>query len=300
MMENNHTIQESSEDEISILDLVTTLGKHKKIFLGLPIVFVLIAVVYSLVVTPKYTATATYMVPDKSGNSGQSILASIGGAAALGAVGGIKTPEELYVELLKSDSVRLYLADQFKLAEHFKVKTKDDLLKAFNTRVKIDTDKKSGIISVKVDDPSPKFAAELANAHLDAVRKLMNRIIENQEIMHLTFLQQQIDILERRPLKDPAIKTQLLVQLINNYEAIRMTEAQNQIVLDPVDYAYPPERRSYPKRTLMVLIAGLAGLFLGAMIAFIKEALDKMNNDPVSRSSMDQLRNTWWGRRSRG
>ncbi|HQT82419.1 MAG TPA: Wzz/FepE/Etk N-terminal domain-containing protein [Ferrovaceae bacterium] len=287
------------EDEISLIDLATTLGKRKKVFLGLPFVFVLIAIVFSLVVTPKYTATATFMVPDKSSSSSQSILASIGGAAALGAVGGIKTPEELYVELLKSDSVRLYLANQFKLAEHYKTHTKDDLLKAINARVKVDTDKKSGIISVKVEDPSPQFAAELANAHLEAVRKLMNRIIENQEEMHLSFLQQQIDILERRPLKDPTIKTQLLLQLINNYESIRMTEAQNQIVLDPVDVAFPPERRSYPKRAMMVIIAGLAGLFLGALIAFIREALDKMSHDPESRSSIDLLKRAWWGSRRR-
>lgn len=295
MMDNDQFIQDGHDDEISILDLATTLGKHKKVFLGLPVIFILVAIVFSLLVTPKYTATATYMVPDKSSNSSQSILSSIGGAAALGAVGGIKTPEELYVELLKSDSVRLYLANQFKLAEYYKVKTKDDLLKAINARVKITTDKKSGIISVQVEDPSPKFAAALANAHLEAVRKLMNRITENQEDMHLSFLQQQIDILERRPLKDPTIKTQLLLQLINNYEAIRMTEAQNQIVLNPVDYAFPPEKKSYPKRALIVLIAAFAGLFLGLLLAFIKEALDKMNNDPESRSSLDLLKSAWFG-----
>jgi len=299
-MMDEHQLNQD-EDEISLLDIVTTLGKHKKIFLGLPVLFVIVAIIYSLVVTPKFMATATFMVANKSGGASQSLLASLGAAGgALGDIAGVKTPEGLYVDLLKSETVRLALADQFHLKERYKAKTRDDLLKVMDALIKIDSDKKSGLIKVGVTDKSPEFAAELANAHLKEVRKLMDRITTNQEQLYLQFLQQQIDILSHRALKDPAVQTQLLTQLINNYEAARMDEAQNQVVLNPVDVALPPERRSYPKRTLMILIAGLAGLFLGAIIAFIKEALDKMNNDPVSRSSMDQLKDTWWGRRSRG
>ena len=39
--------------------------------------------------------------------------------------------------------------------------------------VRVAADKKSGVITVEVDDEEPQFAADLANAHADEITKVL-------------------------------------------------------------------------------------------------------------------------------
>ena len=52
-MENKAAIQDE-DDEISLIDLLIVLAKHKKLLLGLPLLFAALALAYGLLATPVF------------------------------------------------------------------------------------------------------------------------------------------------------------------------------------------------------------------------------------------------------
>ena len=72
------------EDEISLVELATTLGEEKKLIFGLPFVAGIVAIVVSLLLTPIFTAKTTLLPPQNGGGGGAAAaLASLGGLAGL-------------------------------------------------------------------------------------------------------------------------------------------------------------------------------------------------------------------------
>ena len=53
----------SGEEEISLLDLVVVLAKHKLVIVGLPMVTALVAFAVSFLMTDMYTATTKILTP---------------------------------------------------------------------------------------------------------------------------------------------------------------------------------------------------------------------------------------------
>lgn len=59
--------------------------------------------------------------------------------------------------------------------------------------------------------------------------------------------------------------------LYQQYEYARILEARDTPILTVLDYAVPPERRSFPKRTIIVVSVLVFSLLMGIVVAFIGE-----------------------------
>src|SRR6266446_8737739 len=113
---------EPTGDEISLLDLLIVLAKHKRLVLGLPLVVAIAAAIVSLLLPNIYTGTTRILPPQQSASAATALLNQLGGAAGLlaGATGGalgIRNPNDLYVGMLKSRTVADNLIAQFELAK---------------------------------------------------------------------------------------------------------------------------------------------------------------------------------------
>ena len=152
-----------------------------------------VALGVALLLPPVYTARATLLAPQSQQQS-----ASGAALAALGALGGLagglapKTPDELYVALLKSDSVDRALAERFDLLTRYDVRTYEALRKTLPKYIRVSSEKKSGLITVEVDDESPKFAADLANAHREEVTKVLGRLAVSEAQLRRVFFESQL------------------------------------------------------------------------------------------------------------
>mgnify|MGYP001351670422 CR=1 FL=1 len=110
------------EDEISLLDLATTLGEEKKLIFGLPIVVGIVAIVGSLLLTPIYTARTTLLPPQNGGGGGAAAaLAQLGGLAGLAGIGGGGTTADTITSMLKSRSAKDQIIDQFDLVNRYEI-----------------------------------------------------------------------------------------------------------------------------------------------------------------------------------
>lgn len=180
-------------DEISLLDLLIALGEEKKTVLGVTIFTIVAAILYTLTLTPMFTAKTVIMPPQQQQSSTASVLAGLGAlAGAAGAVGGVKTPEELHISLLTTESVQGGVIEKLKLKEHYEKRSLADTRVALNSRIKIAGDRKTGLITIEADDEDAAFAAQLANAHVDELRKLLGRLAVTEAQQRRAFFEQQL------------------------------------------------------------------------------------------------------------
>ena len=151
------------------------------------------ALVVALLLPPIYTARASFLAPGSQQQSG-----SAAALAALGSLGGLagglaaKTPDDLYVALLKSDSVLRGLDARFDLKKHYDVETHEALRRVVPGFIRVSADKKSGVINVEVDDKDAKFAADVANAHEAEVTKLLGRLAVSEAQLRRVFFEKQL------------------------------------------------------------------------------------------------------------
>jgi capsule polysaccharide export protein KpsE/RkpR len=78
--------------------------------------------------------------------------------------------------------------------------------------------------------------------------------------------------------------------LAKQYEIARIDEARDAVVVQVLDNAVVPEKKSGPKRAIIVLIVGLAALFLAVPGALIAEGLRNVRAQPEGRAKLAMLR----------
>ena len=80
--------------------------------------------------------------------------------------------------------------------------------------------------------------------------------------------------------------------LAKQFEMAKIDEAKESSVIQVLDKAMPPEQKSKPKRSMMVLIAALATGFLTILYPFIKEALQNAKKDTETEVQLTTLKKT--------
>ena len=392
MSDNSPTtiLPSEDEDEISLLDLLIALGEEKLTLLMTPLLTSLTAVAVVLWMTPTFTAKTVMMPPQQSQSAASSALASLGALAGLaGGAAGIKTPDEMYIAFMQSDSLQNSIIQKLQLQERYEEKTLMDTRAALKNSVKVTSDKKSGLLTLEADDKDPVFAAQLANLYVDELRSLLSklavteaqqrRVFYDQEIKkvqqelgnsesifrdakqksgmqvtavlaesgvrasaelraqiasrevqlqalsrfatpqnpdmqkissELSAMRAQLKKLEQgegqgsshnnptqqiavQSYRDIKVQEAKLDILIRQYELARIDEAKEGPLIQQLDVALPPERKSKPKRMLIVLIAAVAGLFAGVLIAFIKRALRLAASNPDGATRLLALKRAW-------
>lgn len=78
--------------------------------------------------------------------------------------------------------------------------------------------------------------------------------------------------------------------LARQFELAKLDEAKQGAVIQVVDAAVPPDKRSFPKRTLIVLGATFIGLIVGVGIAFLRVAFNNFRAQPQAGVRIAMLR----------
>jgi uncharacterized protein involved in exopolysaccharide biosynthesis len=372
-----------AEDEISLLDLLQTIVDNLRLLILGPLAVGLAALGISFAVPPTFTATVKFLPPQQQQSAAASMLASLGGLGGLaGAAAGIKSPADQYMAFMKSISVQDELIERFKLQERYEKKFKDDTRKALtdNTRA---TSGKDGLITVQIDDKDPKFAAELANAHVEELQKLLARLAVTEAQQRRMFFEKQLNqvkdkmvaaeqalratgvsgsVLKSNPTSALAavagLKAQVTAQEVKvgamrgylaetapdfkqamtelanlraqlakqekdepaaaagqgdyvakfrefkyqetlfelfarQFEMAKVDESREGAVIQVLDAAQPPERKSKPKKALIAIIATLAAGFALLLFVFIRQAMRNAKQDPESAQKLTALQVSW-------
>ena len=220
-----------SDDEggpaISLTDVLTWLGEKKALIGVVTAGVAVLSVIVALLLPPVYTARTTFLAPGSQQQSGSSAaLAALGSLGALPSGLSTKTPDDLYVALLKSDSVQRGLDARFNLKAHYDVDNNEALRKVLPTYVRVSSDKKSGVISVEVDDTEPKFAADLANAHEAEVTRLLGRLAVSEAQLRRAFFEKQL-----QETKENLIKAEQSLQAVQEKSGVIVLDKQAEALI---------------------------------------------------------------------
>ena len=188
------TDTDDNDPGVSLLELLAWIGEGKGLIAAVTAVIAVLSIVVALLLPKFYTARASLLPPGSQQQSGSTAaLAALGSLGGLSGLAGAKTPDELYVALLKSDSVQRQLDGRFDLKKRYDVSSYELLRKEIGKYIRVTSDKKSGLISVEVDDEDPKFAAELANAHAVEVTKVLGRLAVSEAQLRRVFFEKQLN-----------------------------------------------------------------------------------------------------------
>ncbi|QGZ60696.1 GumC family protein [Paraburkholderia acidisoli] len=178
--------------EISVFDILVLLGEQKRVLFGTVFAAMTVSIAGSLLWPAEYTGK-TVLLPPQQNKSALSLLSGLGSLADIGGAIGGKSPDGTYVGLLQSNVVADDLTARFKLKERYSKHTTEDVRKELRDNVKVSSDRQNGFITIEVTDRSPIFAATLANAYVDELRKQLNRLAVTDAQQRTRFFQAQID-----------------------------------------------------------------------------------------------------------
>jgi capsule polysaccharide export protein KpsE/RkpR len=92
--------------------------------------------------------------------------------------------------------------------------------------VRVSSDKKSGVITVEVDDKVPQFAADLANGHYAELSKVLARLAVSEASQRRLFYEQQL-----RDTKEQLIKAEQDLQKVQEKSGVIVLDKQAEALI---------------------------------------------------------------------
>lgn len=367
------------EDEISLLDLLQVVADHLRLLVLGPLAAGLAALGISFAIAPTFTASVKFLPPQQQQSAAASMLANLGALGGLaGAASGLKNPSDQYLAFIKSRSVQDALIERFGLMNRYEVELRQDARKSLEGATRASSGK-DGLITVEIDDKDPKFAAELANAHVEELQKLLARLAVTEAQQRRMFFEKQLQQVKgsltqaEQALKSSGVNAsalkaspqaaveavarlrasitaqeikiaslrgylsesapefrQALTELgamraqlaraeqqeapvaggsdyigryrdfkyyetlfelfAKQYELARVDESREGAVIQVLDAAQPPERKSKPKKALIAIITTLATGFALLLFVFVRHALINAGRDQESAEKIGRLK----------
>ena len=88
-----------------------------------------------------------------------------------------------------------------------------------------------------------------------------------------------------RLMREAKIQEQVFELLTSQYEMAKIEEAKDMNTIQILDEAVPPDRKSGPKRSMIVILSTIVGFFIAVFLAFIKEFVLKVKTQDPERYS---------------
>ena len=272
--DNSHPMS----SDLRLVHLMTWLGESKRL-IGMVVGFVFVAaLVISLLLQPIYTARTTLLPPGTQQQGGSAAaLAALGSLGGLAGGLGAKTPDELYVALLKSDSVLRALDQRFSLRQRYDIRHFEALRKTFPSIVRIASDKKTGVISVEVDDKDPVFAADLANAHTTEITKVLGRLAVSEAQQRRLFFEQQV-----KDTKENLVKAEADLQGVQERSGVIVLEKQAEALISGAAQV----RASISEREVRLKVARISATDQNPEVIRLMSELSALRSELARMESM--------------
>jgi uncharacterized protein involved in exopolysaccharide biosynthesis len=211
------------------------LWKHRRTLARVTAISLLVSLAITFTMPKQYKSTASIMPPDQQGSSAMLLAALSGrsGSGGLGALGslasgllGARTTTDLFINLLQSGTVGGHLIDRFNLQHVYHKRYRIDAVKHLARCTKITQDKKSGVITIAVEDQNRVRARDLAQGYLDELNSLVNRTSTSSAHRERLFIEKRLNAV-RASLEDAELQ---LSQFSSKNSAVDIKEQTRAMV----------------------------------------------------------------------
>jgi tyrosine-protein kinase Etk/Wzc len=99
-----------------------------------------------------------------------------------------------------------------------------------------------------------------------------------------------------RNLREVKYRETMFGILAQQFELAKLDEAKQGAIIQVLDPAVPPDKKSSPKRTLIIVLVGMISFFLSCSYVLLKQSLIRAMRDPFRSSQIALLRKQVLGR----
>lgn len=211
---------------MSLLDILVVLAAHKMFIAKFTATCATIAVVISLLMPNWYTAKTTILPPQQTQSIAANLFSQFGMLATLGGKDlGIKNPADIYVAMLRSQTIQDDLVRRFGLQSVYKEKRLTDARKALDKHSDIES-LKAGLIAVSVEDRDSQRAAAMANAYVEGLQKLNSRLAITEAGQRRLFFEQQL-----KNAKDDLTNAEVQYKQTQEKTGVMQIDAQSKAII---------------------------------------------------------------------
>jgi uncharacterized protein involved in exopolysaccharide biosynthesis len=138
----------------------------------------------------------------------------------------------------------------------------------------VDDDPKTGIVTMSIEWKDPSQAAEWANGLVSLTNDYLRQKAIDDAQRTIAYLNQEI-----AQTNTVEVKSALYEFMEQQIRKEMVAKGTKEFALKVVDPAVPPELKTYPNGSLWTLGGGLGGVFLGLLVAVVKESLAEGERD---------------------
>ena len=173
---------------------------HRRFLFRLAVYALILSTIVAFLIPKRYESQTQLMPPDNQSTSGlaTAIAAMTGGSSSLGGIAGDflgltgKNSSELFVGVLESRTVQDKLIQQFQLQKLYRDRHMADARKDLAEHTSISVDRKSQIITIDVTDHDPKRAAEMGQAYVEELNRLVAELSTSSARRERIFLEERL------------------------------------------------------------------------------------------------------------
>ena len=166
----------------------------------------LVSVLIAFLIPSRFQSSARLMHPDQ-GSSGMGMGMALLTAATTGSGGGVlgpsmgsvagdllglKNSSDLFLGVLQSRTVQDDLINKFDLKKVYWDRRMEDAREDLGKHTSLSADRKSGIISIQVEDGNPKRAAAMAEEYVDALNQVVTHLNTSSAHRERVFLEERL------------------------------------------------------------------------------------------------------------
>lgn len=183
--------------ETNLVNTLSRLWTNRRFIAKAALVGAVVATIIALALPSRYESSTRIMPPDSpgGGSAALAMLASKGGEG-VGALASnfldVKGTGPLYIGVLQSRTVQDRLVQRFDLHKVYRTSLQKDAREELQDNTSISEDRKSGVISLTVTDKSPQRAADIAQAYVEELNKLMAELNTSAAHRERVFLEERL------------------------------------------------------------------------------------------------------------
>src|ERR1700757_2953699 len=189
-------IAASPEEERRAIERLRILWDHRTVLYRWAVIGLAASTVIAFLISPRYTTTTRLMPPDQAGQGLATMVAALGKSTELGSLGtemfGIKTSGDLFVGVLRSQTVQDALINKFDLRKQYGEKRYEDARRRLENRTDITSDRKSGIITIRVSDTNPQRVAEMGREYVEQLNHVVITLDTSSAHRERVFLESRL------------------------------------------------------------------------------------------------------------
>ncbi|MFZ5447587.1 MAG: GumC family protein [Thermodesulfobacteriota bacterium] len=192
----------SEDKEARFFDYLIILAKHGRLIVFTSFAVMIITFLYLFCSANQYKALVRLLPPQQNLTLSAQLLEVLGGGLTpgkdSGGIGetaakvlGLKTQGDIYLGIIKGNTVTNSIIKRFNLEQVYKSRYLEDARKTLWGNTAITVDGRGGIITITVTDKDPKLAAAIANAYPEELDKILQDIARREAEGRLAFLEKQ-------------------------------------------------------------------------------------------------------------